>query len=64
MVDYMIWPWFERLDAIAPYSKGSFVIPFNEQFPKLVRIELIKLNILYVLLLKLCNLIYRLNGKL
>lgn len=35
MVDYMIWPWFERLDAINPYSHGTFVIPFDEKFPKL-----------------------------
>jgi len=39
MVDYMIWPWFERLDAIKPYSNGKFAIPFDEQFPKLVRIH-------------------------
>lgn len=39
MVDYMIWPWFERMDAINSYSKGTFIIPYNEQFPKLVRIS-------------------------
>lgn len=41
MVDYMIWPWFERLDAIKPYSNGTFVIPYDEQFPKLVKTTLI-----------------------
>lgn len=34
----MIWPWFERLDSINPYSKGMYVINFNEQYPKLVNI--------------------------
>lgn len=41
MVDYMIWPWFERLDAIEPYTKGKYAIPYNEQFINLVRIKLI-----------------------
>lgn len=40
MVDYMIWPWFERLDAVTPYSNGALVIPFEEQFPNLVRFNL------------------------
>ena len=48
MVDYMIWPWFERLDAINPYSHGTFVIPFDEKFPKLVRFELIIKLYLYI----------------
>lgn len=33
----MIWPWFERFDAIKPYSNGTFAIPYDELFPKLVR---------------------------
>lgn len=33
----MIWPWFERLDALKPYSNGEFAIPFDTEFPKLVR---------------------------
>jgi hypothetical protein len=37
----MIWPWFERLDAIEPYTKGKYAIPFNEQLKHLVRIKLI-----------------------
>ncbi|XP_015366984.1 PREDICTED: pyrimidodiazepine synthase-like [Diuraphis noxia] len=37
MVDYMIWPWFERLDAINPYSHGTFVIPFENKFPRLTK---------------------------
>jgi len=37
MVDYMIWPWFERLDSIDPYTQGKFVIPFNDKFPKLAK---------------------------
>ncbi|XP_060880585.1 pyrimidodiazepine synthase-like isoform X1 [Metopolophium dirhodum] len=37
MVDYMIWPWFERLDAINPYSNGTFVIPFEDKFPRLTQ---------------------------
>jgi glutathione S-transferase len=37
MVDYMIWPWFERLDAINPYSHGTFVIPFESKFPTLAK---------------------------
>jgi len=49
MVDYMIWPWFERLDAINPYSNGTFVIPFEEKFPRLVRFELIMKLYLYTL---------------
>lgn len=43
MVDYMIWPWFERLEAIVPYSKGAFAIPYNEQYKNLVKIALIML---------------------
>lgn len=35
----MIWPWFERLDALKPYSNGTFIIPFDSEFPKLVRID-------------------------
>lgn len=35
MVDYMIWPWMERLDSIKPYTQGKFVIPFDDKFPKL-----------------------------
>ncbi|KAJ9590881.1 hypothetical protein L9F63_016086 [Diploptera punctata] len=27
MVDYMIWPWFERLDALKKISDNKFVIP-------------------------------------
>ncbi|KAL5233998.1 hypothetical protein ACI65C_001408 [Semiaphis heraclei] len=37
MVDYMIWPWFERLDAINPFSHGAFVIPFESKFPRLTK---------------------------
>lgn len=43
----MIWPWFERFDAIKPYSNGIFAIPYHEQFPKLVRLSLVKLLSLY-----------------
>lgn len=39
MVDYMIWPWFERLDAILPYTKGTYAIPYDEKFPNLVKIS-------------------------
>ncbi|VVC44971.1 Hypothetical protein CINCED_3A021872 [Cinara cedri] len=39
MVDYMIWPWFERLDAINPYTNGTYIIPFVQEFPKLVSIS-------------------------
>lgn len=42
----MIWPWFERLDAIKPYSNGIFVIPLDEEFPKLVRVELFRFKFL------------------
>lgn len=48
MVDYMIWPWFERLDAINPFSHGAFVIPFESKFPRLVRFGLIIKLYLYI----------------
>ncbi|XP_050429585.1 pyrimidodiazepine synthase-like [Adelges cooleyi] len=34
MIDYMIWPWFERFDSIEPVSKGLFIFPLDK-FPKL-----------------------------
>ncbi|XP_050537425.1 pyrimidodiazepine synthase-like [Daktulosphaira vitifoliae] len=34
MVDYMIWPWFERIDCIGIFSKNLFIFPFDK-FPKL-----------------------------
>lgn len=43
MVDYMIWPWFERFDAIKPYSNGTFDIPYK-QFPKLALWKLLMLT--------------------
>lgn len=37
MVDYMIWPWFERLDALSILYGSEAKIP-PEKYPKLVRI--------------------------
>jgi hypothetical protein len=36
MLDYMIWPWFERMEMLPILSQGVISISFNK-FPKLVR---------------------------
>lgn len=54
MIDYMIWPWFERLDAINPYSRGTFVIPFEDKFHRLVRVNS-KIIFIYLKFPLFCN---------
>lgn len=36
MLDYMIWPWMERLPCISDLTKGMLKVRWDE-FPKLVR---------------------------
>lgn len=36
MIDYMIWPWFERLDLLAVLYGSEAKIP-TEKIPNLVR---------------------------
>jgi hypothetical protein len=35
MVDYMIWPWFERMEAYKIVAPEKFVVP-TERYKKLV----------------------------
>ena len=37
MLDYMIWPWFERMEMLPVLSQGVISIDLNK-FPKLVRL--------------------------
>jgi len=37
MLDYMIWPWFERMEMLPVLSQGVISIDFNK-FPKLVKL--------------------------
>lgn len=38
MIDYMIWPWIERLDMVRIMGGDQFKVP-KERFPRLASIK-------------------------